>query len=110
MEHYRKWPNSIPNRELTSKENVEQFNKILKHSSWILRCDTCKDIIYSSWQHNFVECFCGSVFVDGWKSYFRFWGSGSFTLFDKDSGEFINPFIKKEVSLEEQLTKNMKNN
>ena len=35
------------------------------------KCLKCGDHIYSASTHNFVECSCGNVFVDGGMSYIR---------------------------------------
>lgn len=36
-----------------------------------IQCLFCFDIIESSYTHDFVECSCGSCFVDGGKAYQR---------------------------------------
>lgn len=35
------------------------------------QCRICKDIIESTTVHNFVQCSCGEIFVDGGKQYLR---------------------------------------
>lgn len=35
------------------------------------QCRKCKDIIESKFRHDFVECKCGEIFVDGGKDYHR---------------------------------------
>jgi hypothetical protein len=35
------------------------------------KCLKCGDDIYSASRHNFVQCSCGNVFVDGGMSYLR---------------------------------------
>jgi len=35
------------------------------------QCRKCKDIIESKFRHDFVECTCGEIFVDGGNDYFR---------------------------------------
>lgn len=35
------------------------------------QCKLCKDIIESKTVHNFVQCSCGEIFVDGGKQYLR---------------------------------------
>jgi len=35
------------------------------------KCMRCGDIIESKFRHDFVECSCGSIFVDGGKDYLR---------------------------------------
>ncbi len=37
----------------------------------IAKCNKCKDIIESKYRHDFVECRCGAIFVDGGKNYLR---------------------------------------
>ena len=36
-----------------------------------LKCLKCGDIIESKHRHDFVECSCGSIFVDGGREYLR---------------------------------------
>lgn len=36
-----------------------------------IQCSKCLDIIESEHRHDWKECKCGSVWVDGGKSYFR---------------------------------------
>lgn len=36
-----------------------------------IRCKHCNDIIESKTVHDFKQCKCGSVFVDGGKQYLR---------------------------------------
>ena len=35
------------------------------------RCKNCGDHIESTHRHNFVQCSCGSIFVDGGTAYIR---------------------------------------
>jgi len=35
------------------------------------KCRKCGDVIESKFRHDFVECKCGEIFVDGGKDYFR---------------------------------------
>jgi hypothetical protein len=35
------------------------------------RCLLCGDVIESKYRHDFVECSCGEIFVDGGKDYLR---------------------------------------
>jgi len=37
----------------------------------IIKCKKCEDIIESKSRHNFVECKCGSIFIDGGNDYMR---------------------------------------
>lgn len=35
------------------------------------QCKKCKDIIESTFRHDFVQCKCGAIFVDGGIDYLR---------------------------------------
>ena len=35
------------------------------------KCMRCGDVIESKYRHDFVECSCGSIFVDGGLDYLR---------------------------------------
>ena len=35
------------------------------------KCAVCRDVIESKYRHDFVECKCRSIFVDGGKDYLR---------------------------------------
>lgn len=35
------------------------------------QCAKCGDIIESTYQHDFVSCSCGAIFVDGGREYIR---------------------------------------
>ena len=35
------------------------------------KCAACGDVIYSSHRHDYVECSCGEVMVDGGNAYLR---------------------------------------
>lgn len=35
------------------------------------RCRLCRDVIESKFRHDFVECCCGAIFVDGGTDYLR---------------------------------------
>jgi hypothetical protein len=37
----------------------------------IARCKKCKTVIQSKHRHDFVECKCGAIFVDGGEEYYR---------------------------------------
>lgn len=39
------------------------------------RCKKCGDIIESKYRHDFVECKCGSIFIDGGLDYMRMGGN-----------------------------------
>jgi hypothetical protein len=46
------------------------------------QCAQCKDIIESTHVHDFKECSCGNIFVDGGREYLRHgW---------KELSEFVN--------------------
>lgn len=36
------------------------------------QCAICKDIIESTYRHNFVSCKCGEIFLDGGDEYIRY--------------------------------------
>lgn len=57
-------------------------NKKIKTNKII--CKNCKEVIESKHRHNFVECSCGRVFVDGGKDYLR---RGYFTSVEQDYEE-----------------------
>jgi len=40
-----------------------------------VKCLKCGDEIQSQHRHDFVECSCGNIFVDGGTDYFRYGGS-----------------------------------
>jgi hypothetical protein len=42
--------------------------KIIKNAA---KCKKCKDVIESTFRHDFVSCKCGAIFVDGGKDYLR---------------------------------------
>lgn len=35
------------------------------------KCNKCGDIIESKFRHDWVQCKCGAIYVDGGKSYIR---------------------------------------
>lgn len=35
------------------------------------KCKLCRDVIESTFRHDFVECKCRAIFVDGGKAYLR---------------------------------------
>lgn len=35
------------------------------------KCRQCGDIIESKWRHDFVQCKCGAIAVDGGMDYFK---------------------------------------
>lgn len=44
------------------------MRKIIKNSA---QCKLCGDILVSEHRHDFKECKCGEIFVDGGNSYLR---------------------------------------
>ncbi len=53
----------------------------------IVRCDLCGDIIQSTFRHDFRECSCLGLFVDGGNDYLRIGANaGTFTIL-KEHGE-----------------------
>ena len=53
------------------------------------QCGLCKDIIESTYRHDFKECKCGAIFVDGGKDYLRRGGEldDIIELSEMDEGE-----------------------
>lgn len=47
---------------------IKAVPKIIKNA---IRCKHCGDIIESKSVHDFVQCSCGKVFVDGGHEYLR---------------------------------------
>lgn len=54
-----------------------------------LKCVICNDIIESKYRHDYAECKCGKIFVDGGDDYLRFGGDLNNILFD-----YNNKWIK----------------
>lgn len=52
---------------LSNVDKVGQ-HKLIRNA---LRCLDCKDVIESKHRHDFVQCTCGNVFVDGGLEYQR---------------------------------------
>lgn len=48
--------------------NRQYFNKIVCNKA---QCKTCNDIIESKHKHDFINCRCGSLAVDGGKDYIK---------------------------------------
>jgi len=44
------------------------MRKIIRNA---IRCNHCGDVIESTHRHNFVQCSCGKVYVDGGTDYLR---------------------------------------
>jgi hypothetical protein len=45
-----------------------QFDKISVQAA---QCPICCDVIVSRWQHDFHECGCGAIAIDGGQEYLR---------------------------------------
>ena len=55
-----------------------------------VRCKKCNDVIESKSRHDFVECSCGSVFVDGGHDYIRGgWPGGDYKDWVEDLHEIV---------------------
>lgn len=52
----------------------------------IAKCKKCGDIIESKHRHDFVQCSCGAIFVDGGNDYIRRGGDQFDEEFDKAQG------------------------
>lgn len=52
----------------TQKRMTGKMSKILRNAA---RCKKCGDIIVSTYRHDFCECSCGAIFVDGGVDYCR---------------------------------------
>lgn len=44
------------------------MRKIIRNA---IRCNHCGDVIESTYRHDYVQCSCGKVAVDGGKDYLR---------------------------------------
>jgi len=54
------------------------------------KCKLCGTVIESIYRHDFVECKCGAIAVDGGNDYFRRIGDQkNFILFDENDNEII---------------------
>lgn len=61
-----------------------------------LKCNSCEEVIQSTHQHDYVECYCKSTMVDGGNIYLR-GGGKDFTNLSITTNI---PFIPKSVQLE----------
>ena len=52
----------------------------------IAKCKKCGDIIESKHRHDFVQCSCGAIFVDGGHDYIRRGGDQFDEEFDRQNG------------------------
>lgn len=53
-------------------------SKVIRNAA---RCSKCKDIIESTHRHDFVQCTCATIFVDGGLDYLR--RGGDFQYFEE---------------------------
>ena len=53
---------------LSSYIEVIALRKIIRNA---IRCNHCGDVIESTFRHNYVQCSCGKVAVDGGTDYLR---------------------------------------
>ena len=63
------------------------WSKILSNK---IRCNFCQDTIESKHRHDFVQCSCGKVAVDGGKDYLR-------RVFDQDTDYVELSEFKNEI-------------
>ena len=64
-----KGDNDMAFREnVVSISGIDKYEVILSNS---VVCGVCDDYIYSAHQHDFVQCSCGNIAVDGGTSYIR---------------------------------------
>lgn len=54
--------------ETGAASNMPQFNKLSLQAA---QCPVCRDVIVSRWQHDFHECGCGKIAIDGGQEYLR---------------------------------------
>lgn len=57
----------------------------------IAKCKKCGDIIESKHRHDFVQCSCGAIFVDGGNDYIRRGGDQFDEEFDRQNGYQTEP-------------------
>lgn len=50
------------------------MRKIIRNA---IRCNHCGDVIESTYRHDYVQCSCGMVAIDGGKDYLRRCSSGN---------------------------------
>jgi len=62
------------------------------------KCNKCGDVIQSTHRHDFVECECGSIFVDGGNEYMRAGGAVEDIEFLYVSTD--KPYVPESVQLE----------
>jgi len=73
-----------------------------------LKCTQCNDIIESKYRHDYVNCKCGKIFVDGGNDYLRCGGEElDYILFDFN-GEWLNyQDVKKFESIKQKEQQEM---
>lgn len=70
----------------------------------IAKCKKCGDIIESKHRHDFVQCSCGAIFVDGGHDYIRRGGDQFDEEFDRQNGFIVEkPMPQTTVPDEAQL-------
>lgn len=70
----------------------------------IAKCKKCGDIIESKHRHDFVQCSCGAIFVDGGNDYIRRGGDQFDEEFDRQNGFIVEkPMPQTTVPDEAQL-------
>ncbi|MFA5132531.1 MAG: NADAR family protein [Candidatus Paceibacterota bacterium] len=52
----------------SENERRQQDEKVVRN---IAKCKKCGDVIESKYRHDFVQCKCGAIFVDGGHDYYR---------------------------------------
>lgn len=63
----------------------------------IAKCKKCGDIIESKHRHDYVECSCGAIFVDGGHDYIRRGGDQFDEEFDRQNGYITDKPIDVEL-------------
>lgn len=79
--------------ELLSADKYRNFQKVIKNSA---RCKKCNDVIVSEYGHDFKNCKCGEIFIDGGKSLHCRRGAGNFDNFENLS--IIEPFDMADIN------------
>lgn len=69
------------------------MRKIIRNA---IKCNACGDVIESTYTHDFVQCSCGRVFVDGGHDYLR----RGYTD-NMDDYTDLSEFAKEDVSDED---------
>lgn len=50
---------------------MEETKKIKRIKCNCAQCDVCGEILISKYRHDFKQCKCGNIFVDGGNEYLR---------------------------------------